>query len=87
MAAIDDHGPTYVIIAALAMLAVMTSFIIFLDYVKGDAEHILTLFPIVMGTILSLVGLAWGVQNKNELEKLRNKLELNKVDKGNDGAD
>lgn len=61
------------------MLAVMTSFLIFLDYIKGDAEHILTLFPIVVGAILSLVGFAYGVETKNELEKMKNEEELKRA--------
>lgn len=74
-----DPGPTYVIVVGLSMLAVMTSFLIFLDYIKGDAEHILTLFPIVVGAILSLVGFAYGVEAKNELEKMKNEEEMKRA--------
>jgi hypothetical protein len=52
-----DPGPTYVLITAMCIIGVLASFVIFKD--SGNPN-----IPIIIGAIVSLAGLAYGISVK-----------------------
>lgn len=52
-----DPGPTYVLIVAMCIIGVLSSFVIFKD--SGNPN-----IPIIIGALVSLAGLAYGVSVK-----------------------
>lgn len=54
-----DSGPTYVLIVAMCIVGVLASFVIFKD--SGNSN-----VPIIIGAIVSLAGLAYGLKVKED---------------------
>lgn len=71
------HVPTDLLVVALCIVAVLSSFLLFLDYIIGEHENISTLVPLIFTTIISIVSLAYAVKANNELAKVKDVVEKN----------